>query len=121
MNNTIETENLSRILKILGDVNRLNIILSVGREARSVTEIINSTGLSQTLVSFHLRALRNTEIVTTKRNGPFIYYILSDPALLDFLDGLSKATNSKAPKNNKSSKPGLRGKKMKGRRIIPST
>lgn len=88
-------EKLAGILKALGDSNRLGIVMSIGKDSLSVTEIINATGLSQTLVSFHLRALRNAELVKTERNGPFIYYSLSSPALLDFLFDLSKATRLK--------------------------
>jgi DNA-binding transcriptional ArsR family regulator len=86
----IWTEQLAKMLKVLGDPNRLGIVLSIGREARSVTEIIDSSGLSQTLVSFHLKVLRESEIVNTQRSGPFIYYSLSDPAILDILTELSK-------------------------------
>lgn len=95
------TEKLAKTFKALGDTNRLGIVLCIGKEALSVTEIINATGLSQTLVSFHLRALRDSEIVTTKRDGPFIYYSLSEPALLDILIGLSNSFNSGKSKAKK--------------------
>lgn len=82
-------EQLSKILKVLGDTNRLGILISIGKDSLSVTEIINATGLSQTLVSFHLRALRAAGIVSTKRDGSFIYYSLTDNALMDILKSLS--------------------------------
>ena len=85
---------LAKILKVLGDPNRLGILMSIGKDSRSVTEIITASGLSQTLVSFHLRTLRNAEIVKTKRNGPFIYYSLSEPGLIDILNDLSQTVNS---------------------------
>ncbi|HDZ88756.1 MAG TPA: ArsR family transcriptional regulator, partial [Nitrospirae bacterium] len=50
-------EQLARIFKVLGDTNRLGIVMAIGKGSHSVTEIINATGLSQTLVSFHLRVL----------------------------------------------------------------
>ncbi|HDL20492.1 MAG TPA: ArsR family transcriptional regulator [Nitrospirae bacterium] len=87
-------EQLARIFKVLGDTNRLGIVMAIGKGSHSVTEIINATGLSQTLVSFHLRVLRKAEVVTTRREGPFIYYSLSDPSLMDILDDLSKIINS---------------------------
>lgn len=68
--------------------------MSIGRESRSVTEIIDATGLSQTLVSFHLRALRTAGIVRTERAGPFIYYSLSRPVLLEILTELSNTINA---------------------------
>jgi DNA-binding transcriptional ArsR family regulator len=87
-------EKLAKILKVLGDPNRLNIVMSIGRDSRSVTEIINVTGLSQTLVSFHLKALRTASIVKTERDGPFIYYSLADTTLVDILDELSDTAES---------------------------
>lgn len=92
---TVETwtENLAKILKVLGDPNRLGIVMSIGKGSHSVTEIIDSAGLSQTLVSFHLKVLRNSGIVKTKRDGPFIYYSLYEPAFLDILTELSKKFN----------------------------
>lgn len=85
---------LAKIFKVLGDPNRLGIIMSIGKNSRSVTEIINATGLSQTLVSFHLRTMRNAQIVRTERNGPFIYYSLSEPELMDILYRLSQKFDS---------------------------
>ncbi len=89
-----KTEKLAKIFKVLGDPNRLNIVLSIGRDSRSVTEIIDATGLSQTLVSFHLKALRTAAIVRTERNGPFIYYSLTEPSLMDILDDLARTASS---------------------------
>lgn len=86
-------EKLSQILKVLGDANRLGMVMAIGKNSRSVTEIIHATGLPQTLVSFHLRTLRNREIVTTKRDGPFIYYSLSEPVLIDILGELFKISS----------------------------
>ncbi len=87
-------DDLVKVLKALSDVNRLNIVLSIGKKALSVSEIIKATGLSQTLVSFHLRALREANVVTTKRNGPFIHYSLSDPSLTKTLTTLVKGSVS---------------------------
>ncbi len=108
------TESLARILKALGDVNRLNILTAIGREARAVSEIVRATGLSQTLVSFHLRALRDTNIVTTRREGPFINYRLSDPALLALLEELSKTTDSRGRAHEGKPKTAVRGKAARG-------
>ncbi|HEB70284.1 MAG TPA: ArsR family transcriptional regulator [Desulfobulbus sp.] len=80
---------LARFIKILGDTSRLSIIKAIGSDARSVSEIIKKTDLSQTLVSFHLRNLRDSGIVQTRRQGPFIYYNLTDPNLLLLLDQLA--------------------------------
>lgn len=93
--NTDNAERLARFLKVLGDTNRLGIALSIGKESRSVTEIVNASGLSQTLVSFHLRIMREADVVRTERNGPFIHYSLSDSSLLEILSELSRMVNGK--------------------------
>lgn len=80
---------LAQFIKILGDANRLAIIRAIGKDSISVTEIINATNLSQTLVSFHLRALRSAEIVKTHREGPFIYNTLAAPDIVNLLGELS--------------------------------
>ena len=76
---------LQSIFQTLGDVNRLRIIRIIGNQSRSVSEIVETTKLSQPLVSHHLRVLREQGILKTKREGPFIYYELSDIRLLDAL------------------------------------
>jgi DNA-binding transcriptional ArsR family regulator len=80
---------LARLFKLLGDPNRLRIIFAVGEGERSVSEIIEETSLPQTLVSFHLRPLRESGILSAERKGPFIYYRLGDPGLIGLLGSLS--------------------------------
>ncbi|OGP92177.1 MAG: hypothetical protein A2156_03880 [Deltaproteobacteria bacterium RBG_16_48_10] len=66
----------------------MKILFAIGKGKKSVSEIINETSLPQTLVSFHLRPLRESGILLTERKGPFIYYSLSEPALIDLLISL---------------------------------
>ena len=44
--------------------------------------------LPQTLVSFHLRPLRESGVLSTERKGAFIYYSLTEPGLMDLLASL---------------------------------
>ena len=81
-------DSLSRLFKLLNDPNRLKILFAIGKEMRSVSEIMDETSLPQTLVSFHLRPLRESGIVLTERKGAFIYYGLSEPFLIDVLVSL---------------------------------
>lgn len=82
-------EMLSRLFKLLNDKNRLKIINVIGKDKKSVSDIVAETGLSQTLVSFHLRPLRESGILSTERRGAFIYYSLSEPNLIDILQSLA--------------------------------
>jgi len=81
---------IERLFKVLGDENRLRILQTLDQGERSVSEILEKTGMPQTLASFHLRTLREAGIVTTERKGPFIFYRLADPSLPNLLDACSK-------------------------------
>ena len=83
---TDEIKGLSEVFKVLGEPNRLRILLSLGLECRPVSAVIAATGLSQTNVSFHLRTLREAGIVRGEPHGPFVFYCLADPKLLALID-----------------------------------
>lgn len=80
-----DASKLQSFFQTLGDANRLRIISHIGEEECSVSEIVENTGLSQPLVSHHLRTLRESGILETERKGPFVYYKLKDKRLLSAL------------------------------------
>ncbi len=73
------------LAKSLADENRLRILLCLGNGKKSVSQIVEELSLSQPLVSHHLKELRRSLLVTVERRGPFIYYALSDPRIIDIL------------------------------------
>jgi DNA-binding transcriptional ArsR family regulator len=77
------------LAKSLSDENRLRILLCVSNGKKSVSSIVEELGLSQPLVSHHLKELKRSLLVKIERNGPFIYYELVDPRILDVLRTLS--------------------------------
>jgi DNA-binding transcriptional ArsR family regulator len=81
---------VERLFKVLGDENRLRILQALEQGERSVSEILEKTGLPQTLASFHLRTLREAGVVTTERKGPFIFYSLADASLPNLLEACSR-------------------------------
>jgi DNA-binding transcriptional ArsR family regulator len=81
---------VERLFKVLGDENRLRILQALVDGERSVSEILERTGLAQTLASFHLRTLREAGVLTTERRGPFIFYRLADGSLTNLLEACAK-------------------------------
>jgi ArsR family transcriptional regulator, zinc-responsive transcriptional repressor len=77
------------LAKSLSDENRLRILLCVSNGKKSVSSIVEELGLSQPLVSHHLKELKRSLLVKIERNGPFIYYELVDPRILDVIRTLS--------------------------------
>jgi DNA-binding transcriptional ArsR family regulator len=100
-----EIKGLSEVFRLLGEPNRLRILLSLGLECRPVSAVIAATGLSQTNVSFHLRTLREAGLVRGEPHGPFVFYCLADPSLLSLIEdvgrwqaGAAAASRSPQPK-----------------------
>ena len=83
-----------RFFKVLGDDNRLRILQALEGGERSVSEILERTKLPQPLASFHLRTLREAGVLATERRGPFVYYRLADPSLLNLLETCAKYAES---------------------------
>jgi DNA-binding transcriptional ArsR family regulator len=81
---------VERLYKVLGDENRLRILRALEMGELSVSEILERTGLAQTLASFHLRTLREAGVVATERRGPFIYYRLADASLPNLLEACGR-------------------------------
>lgn len=77
------------LAKSLSDENRLRIILCVSSGKKSVSSIVEALGLSQPLVSHHLKELKRSLLVKIERSGPFIYYELVDDRILDVVKTLS--------------------------------
>jgi len=86
-----ESSDLSTVAvlaKCLADPNRLRILLALGAGRRPVSAIVEEVALSQPLVSHHLKELRRALLVEVERSGPFVYYELADPRILQILDTL---------------------------------
>lgn len=90
---------LSEILRLMGDSSRLKIIIACLKKPICVTDIGNSTGLSQTLVSHHLRLLRATGLLNAKRQGRQIFYAVSGDyvccILVDLIQHVSQSSKVK--------------------------
>lgn len=68
---------LSEVLRLMGEASRLKIIIACLQSPICVSDIIEQTGLSQSLVSHHLRLLKATGLLKAKRTGRQIFYAVS--------------------------------------------
>lgn len=71
---SVPLEVVAELLSALADPNRLTIIKGLTLECESVSAIVERTGLSQPLVSHHLRVLREQGLAWTERRGVYTYY-----------------------------------------------
>jgi DNA-binding transcriptional ArsR family regulator len=64
--------------KALGDPARLRILNALRQDERTVSDLVDTTGLSQANVSKHLSILHSLGFVTRRKEGLFVYYALAD-------------------------------------------
>jgi len=76
---------LAETFRLLGDPTRLRILLFCLPGPKSVGDIVESLGLSQTLVSHHLRLLRGARLVRGERRSKQVFYEVADSHVSEML------------------------------------
>jgi ArsR family transcriptional regulator len=71
----------ARLCRALADENRLRIVEMLGAGERCVCELTSALDLGQSLLSHHLKTLKDAGLVTDRREGRWVYYTLSCNAL----------------------------------------
>jgi ArsR family transcriptional regulator len=72
--------------KVLAEPARLSVLNELRSEPRSVSDLIDATGLSQANLSKHLQLLHAHGFVSRHRNGLFTIYRLADPSVFELCD-----------------------------------
>ena len=75
----------AKLFRGFGDPSRLSILDALRQGPRTVGEIIDATGLSQSNVSNHLGCLRDCGLVVAEQEGRFVTYHLSDDRVGDLI------------------------------------
>ncbi len=73
------------LLKSLSNEKRLRIVCELHKGEKSVGELEELVGLSQSALSQHLARLRKDNIVKTRRDAQIIYYSLHDEETKELL------------------------------------
>src|SRR6185312_4937582 len=75
------TERSIELFHALSDETRLGIVELLRGGERCVCELTDALDAAQSRLSFHLRVLRDAELVTDRREGRWVYYTLNVVAL----------------------------------------
>jgi ArsR family transcriptional regulator len=67
--------------RALGDETRLRILEHLASGERSVSDLMVLVDIGQSLMSHHLRILREAGLVLDRRDGRWIHYSIAEPAL----------------------------------------
>ncbi|MGD9538360.1 MAG: metalloregulator ArsR/SmtB family transcription factor [Alphaproteobacteria bacterium] len=83
------------LFRMLGDPSRLRLMILCRHAEPSVGELAQALGLSESLVSHHLRLLRAARLVRARRAGRRVHYTLADAHVIrvigDMLDHVAEA------------------------------
>lgn len=71
-------QDMADFLKIFGDYSRIKILECIIDYEETVEDIALFTGLSHSIVSYHLKVLRQAKLIVGKREGKYVYYKVSD-------------------------------------------
>lgn len=75
----------AKLFRGFGDPSRLGILDALRNGPLTVSEIVETTGLSQPNVSNHLGCLRDCGLVIAEQEGHFVTYHLSDDRVGELL------------------------------------
>jgi ArsR family transcriptional regulator len=89
-----ELKNSAHILSLLGQTNRLRILLALGEHEACVCHLETCLGMRQATISQHLMALRDAGLVTTNREGKNIFYRLARPDILAIIQQTNLITGT---------------------------
>ena len=78
----------AKFFKALGDETRLRIIKLLSIREMCVCEIMVALGMTQPTTSHHLNILENTSLVTSRKEGRWVFYGLEDPDLVRSMENL---------------------------------
>ena len=88
----------AEVLKALGHPTRLLIVEMLAKGEKCVCEINEAIAADHSTISKHLSVLRNSGVVSDRKQGLKVYYKLEVPCLLKFIDCITSVIESRAKK-----------------------
>jgi DNA-binding transcriptional ArsR family regulator len=86
---------VAQTLKAMGNDHRLKILCHLSEGERTVTELCDLIGISQSALSQHLAKLRLDHLVRNRRQAQNIYYSIASEDILEILSTLQSCLKGK--------------------------
>ncbi|MFH2101750.1 MAG: metalloregulator ArsR/SmtB family transcription factor [Chloroflexota bacterium] len=97
LNDPSSLAKLSSFLQAISPEPRLEILLAIGAGEVCVCHLEAALTYRQAFISQHLMTLREAGLVTDRREGRYVFYQLSNPAVLDVLRQLAQMQRVELP------------------------
>lgn len=78
-------KNVSKIFSVLGNPFRIKLVLALWAQESCVCHLEALLKKRQAYISQHLMALREANMLETRREGKFVYYKLANPEVIKLI------------------------------------
>ena len=90
---------LTELFRVFGDSTRMRILYVLFASEMCVCDIAALLGISQSAISHQLRALKNTRLVKSRREGKTVFYSLADDHVKTIIDQGLEHVGELRPRN----------------------
>ena len=97
-----DTDRAVRLFHALSDGTRLSILERLRFGERCVCDLTDALDAAQSRLSFHLKVLKDAELVTDRREGRWMYYTLNPETLGEIAELLEGLASSPTPAERKN-------------------
>ena len=81
-----DTDRAARLFHALSDSTRLSILQRLRFGERCVCDLTDALDAAQSRLSFHLKVLKDVDLVTDRREGRWMYYTLNTETLQEIAE-----------------------------------
>jgi ArsR family transcriptional regulator len=92
-----DAKRAARLFHALSDETRLSILERLRGCERCVCELTDALDAAQSRLSFHLKVLKDAGLVTDRREGRWMYYMLNRDALAEALELIQSLASPATP------------------------
>ena len=96
----INSEQFVGIMESLSDPIRINILELMMDGEICVCDIVNVTGLSQSKISYHIKILKDSGLISDRQEGRWVYYKLDLEVLSEIQNWICNLIQSSKNKRN---------------------
>lgn len=90
----MKIEETVQLLKALAHPTRLEILMHLkDKESACVCTIYETLNLEQSNISQHLRILKNSGVLNSRKEGQWVHYSVAHKELFDILESIETITN----------------------------
>ena len=97
-----DTDRSARLFHALSDGTRLSILERLRLGERCVCDLTDALDAAQSRLSFHLKVLKDADLVTDRREGRWMYYTLNTETLEEMTSVLESLASEPSPAERKN-------------------